>query len=94
MIRQLGLSPPCGEDGGNCLCYVNSLELTNERETAVDDAAFIHCWMLPEEDTAEVKLVSTEDSAYQRSVEVTAQDHVGRLSLSLSCVQLLGNPAS
>ena len=44
LIRQLGLSPRlCGEDGGNCLCYVNSLELTNEKETAVDDAAFIHC---------------------------------------------------
>ena len=92
LVRQLGLSPLCGEDGENCLCYVNSLELINERETAVDDAAFIHCWMLPEEDTAEVELVSIEDSASQRSVEVTAHDQV--VVPSLSCNQLLGNPAS
>ena len=92
LIRQLGLSPLCGEDGGNCLCYINSLELTNEREMAVDDAAFIHCWKLPEEDTAEVELVSIEDSASQHSVEVTTLDQV--VAPSLTCVQLLGNPAS
>ena len=27
-----------------CLCYVNGMELSNDREMAVDDAAFIHCW--------------------------------------------------
>ena len=43
LIRQLGISPLCGDDGDDCLCYVNGLELTNDREMAVDDAAFIHC---------------------------------------------------
>ena len=58
LIRQLGISPLCGDDGEDCLCYINCLELTNEREMAVDDAAFIHCWRLPEEDLEEVELVS------------------------------------
>ena len=92
LVRQLGLSPLCGVDGENGLCYVNSLELVNERETAVDDAAFTHCWMLPEESTAEVELVSIEDSASQRSVEITARDQ--EVVPSLSCPQSLGNSAS
>ncbi len=92
LIRQLGLSPLCGEDGGNCLCYINGQELTNAREMAVDDAAFIHCWRLPEEDTAEVELVSVEDSASQHSIEVTTLDQV--VAPSLTCDQLSGNPAS
>ena len=28
-------------DGDNCLCFVNGAELTNEREAAVEDAAFV-----------------------------------------------------
>ena len=71
LIRQLGISPLCGDDGDDCLCYVNGLELTNEREMAVDDAAFIHCWGLPEEDPEEVELVTIEDSASQHSIDVS-----------------------
>ena len=44
LVRQLGLSPLCGIDGENCLCFVNGAEL---REAAVEDAAFLACWMLP-----------------------------------------------
>ncbi len=91
LVRQLGLSPLCGVDGDNCLCYVNGMELVNERETAVDDAAFIHCWMLPEEGTAEVELVSIEDSASQRSVEFTAHDQ--EVVSILPCQLQLGNPS-
>ena len=28
LIRQLGISPLCGDDGDECLCYVNGMELT------------------------------------------------------------------
>ena len=34
LIRQLGLSPLCGDDGDECLCYVNGMELSNDREMA------------------------------------------------------------
>ena len=86
LIRQLGTSPLCGDDGDDCLCYVNGLELTNEREMAVDDAAFIHCWGLPEEDPEEVELVTIEDSASQHSIDVSTLVQEG--ALPLTCDQL------
>ena len=43
---RLGISLLCGDAGAECLCYVNGMELSNDREMAVDDAAFIHCWGL------------------------------------------------
>lgn len=76
----------------NCLCYVNGMELVNEIETAVEDAAFIHCWMLPEVATDEVELVSIEDSASLRSVELSAHDQ-GAGSI-LPCQLQRGNPSS
>ena len=39
LIRQLGISLLCGDAGAECLCYVNGMELSNDREMAVDDAA-------------------------------------------------------
>ena len=86
LIRQLGISPLCGEDGRDCLCYINGLELTNEREMAVDDAAFIHCWRLPEEDPEEVELVSIVDSASQHSIEVSTLGQ--EVAPPLTCDQL------
>ena len=65
---QLGISPLCGDDGDDCLCYVNGLELTNDREMAVDDAAIIHCWGLPVEDPEEAELVTIENSTSQHSL--------------------------
>ena len=65
LIRQLGISPLCGDDGDECLCYVNGMELTNDREMAVDDAAFIHCWGLPLADLEEAELVTIGDSTSQ-----------------------------
>ena len=75
LVRQLGLSPLCGQDGENCLCFVNDIELANEIETAVEDAAFIHCWMLPLVAHDEVVLVSIEDTASVRSAEFSAHEH-------------------
>ena len=58
---------------------------------AVDDAAFIHCWRLPEEDPEEVELVTIEDSASQHSIEVSTPwfRRLHRLSLVTSCVKAL-----
>ena len=65
LVRQLGLSPLCGHDGENCLCFVNGIELANEIDAAVEDAAFIYCWMLP---------LGIADSASVPSLEVLADD--------------------
>ena len=70
LIRQLGISPLCGDVGDECLCYVNGMELTNDREMAVDDAAFIHCWGLPLADSEEAELVTIGDSTSQHSFDV------------------------
>ena len=62
LVRQLGLAPLCGDEGNDCLCYVNGNELSNDMETAVDDAAFISCWMPPTMIEEEVEVVSIADS--------------------------------
>ena len=74
LVRQLELSPLCGHDGDNCLCFVNGIELANEIDAAVEDAAFIYCWMLPLATNEAVELVSITDSASVRSLEVLASD--------------------
>ena len=74
LVRQLGLSLLCGHDGENCLCFVNGIELSNELVAAVEDAAFLHCWMLPLVSSEAVELVSIEDSASVRSIEFLAHD--------------------
>ena len=63
-MGQLGLSPLCGHDGDNCLCFVNGNGLTND----IDAAAFISCWMLPLTVAEEVELVSIADSVSVRSL--------------------------
>ena len=70
LIRQLGISLLCGAVGDECLCYVNGMELSNDREMAVDDAAFIHCWGLPVADSEEADLITIGDSTSQHSVDV------------------------
>ena len=70
LIRQLGISLLCGDAGAECLCYVNGMELSNDREMAVDDAAFIHCWGLPTADSEEADLITIGDSISQHSVDV------------------------
>ena len=75
LVRQLGLSPLCGIDGENCLCFVNGAELTNEREAAVEDAAFLACWMLPLVTSEVIEEVSIEDSASEHSVVLVANGH-------------------
>ena len=46
------------------------MELSNDREMAVDDAAFIHCWGLPAVDSEEADLITIGDSISQHSVDV------------------------
>ena len=68
LIGQLGLELVCGQHGDNCLCYINGIELTNDIEAAVEDAAFISCWMLPLTVADEVEVVSIADSTSVHSL--------------------------
>ena len=45
------------------------MELSNDREMAVDDAAFIHCWGLPAADSEEADLITIGDSVSQHSMD-------------------------
>ena len=83
LIRQLGISLLCGDAGAECLCYVNGMELSNDREMAVDDAAFIHCWGLPAADSEEADLITIGDSVSQHSMD--AHMPVSELVLTSPC---------
>ena len=83
LIRQLGISLLCGDAGAECLCYVNGMELSNDREMAVDDAAFIHCWGLPAVDSEEADLITIGDSVSQHSMD--AHMPVSELVLTSPC---------
>ena len=71
LIGQLGLEALCGQNGDSCLCYINGIELTNDIEAAVEDAAFILCWMLPLAVADEVEVVSIADSTLVHSLVTT-----------------------
>ena len=86
LIRQLGISLLCGDVGDECLCYVNGMELSNDREMAVDDAAFIHCWGLPVADSEEADLITIGDSISQHSADVHMP--VSEFALPSPCGQL------
>ena len=86
LIRQLGISLLCGAGGDECLCYVNGMELSNDREMAVDDAAFIQCWGLPVADSEEADLITIGDSTSQHSVDVHMP--VSEFAIPTPCVQL------
>ena len=45
LIGQLGLEALCGQNGDSCLCYINGIELTNDIEAAVEDAACAGCFL-------------------------------------------------
>ena len=71
LIGQLGLEALCGQNGDSCLCYINGIELTNDIEAAVEDAAFILCWLLPLAVADEVEVVSIADSTSVHSLVTT-----------------------
>ena len=42
-MAQLGHQIPCAENGDECKCYVNSVELTNVQDSQVEDGGFLWC---------------------------------------------------
>ena len=50
------------------MLYINGIELTNDIEAAVEDAAFISCWMLPLCVAEDAEVVSIADSTSVQSL--------------------------
>lgn len=56
----------------SALSMVLSLQLTNVREAAVEDAAFVSCWMLPIADSDVIEILSIDDTVSLQAMEATA----------------------
>ena len=58
LIAQLGLQIPCAVNGSACMCYVNSVELTNAGESEVEDGDFIWCLHASPDMGREIEILS------------------------------------
>ena len=74
LIGQLGLVIPCGENGDNCICYVNSDELSNQRANEVEDGDFIWCLHAPPEEIQSGEVLSVVTHSDTSVEEVVGQD--------------------
>ena len=73
LIDQLGLLVPCAGNGDDCICYVNSHELSNERASEVDDGDFIWCLHAPPEETQSGEVLSVATHSDTSVEEVVGQ---------------------
>ena len=80
LIRQLGLQLVCGVDGDNCMCFINGAGLVNEHEAAVDDAAFLSCWMIPVAREEVVETLTVADTVSLHSAGSLTDQHNGSSS--------------
>ena len=83
LIRQLGISLLCGDAGAECLCYVNGMELSNDREMAVDGRCLHPLLGTPAVDSEEADLITIGDSVSQHSMD--AHMPVNELVLTSPC---------
>ena len=58
LIAQLGLQFPCERTGCACMCYVNSVELTNAVDVEVEDGDVIWCLRASPDMGHEVEILS------------------------------------
>ena len=76
LVLQLGLQLVCGVDGDNCFCSLNDAELTSD-EAAVEDAAFLSCWMFPVEIGEAIETLTVADTISVRSAASLAEQNHG-----------------
>ena len=57
-FAQLGLQIPCAVNGSECMCYVNSVELTNAGESEVEDGDFLWCLHASPDMGREIEILS------------------------------------
>ena len=77
LVHQLGLQLVCGVDGDNCFCSVNDAELSNDHEAAVEDAAFLSCWMIPVEREKAIETLTVADTISVHSAGPLAEQNNG-----------------
>ena len=58
LVAQLGLQIPCERTGSACMCYVNSVELTNGVDAEVEDGDFIWCLHASPDMGREIEILS------------------------------------
>ena len=58
LVAQLGLQIPCDRTGSECVCYVNSIELTNGADAEVEDGDVIWCLRASPDMGHEIEILS------------------------------------
>ena len=58
LVAQLGLQIPCDRTGSECMCYVNSVELTNGADAEVEDGDVIWCLRASPDMGHEIEILS------------------------------------
>ena len=58
LVAQLGLQIPCHRTGSECVCYVNSIELTNGADAEEEDGDVIWCLRASPDMGHEIEILS------------------------------------
>jgi len=72
LLAQLGLSISSEVTGSDCMCYVNSAELTNGADTTVEDGDVIWCLRASPDMGHEIETLSIGSHSDASEVDVTA----------------------
>ena len=70
LVAQLGLQIPCERTGSACMCYVNSVELTNGVDVEVEDGDFIWCLHASPDMGREIEILSVASPSHASEEEV------------------------
>ena len=72
LVAQLGQQIPCGRTGSECMCYVNSVELTNGADAEVEDGDVIWCLRASPDMGHEIEILSVGSPSDASEAEVAA----------------------
>ena len=64
-------------DGDNCLCFINGAGLMNDHGAAVEDAAFLPCWMIPVVKEEAIETLTVADTVSLHSAGSITEQHNG-----------------
>ena len=75
LVAQLGLEIPCHRTGSECVCYVNSIELTNGADAEVEDGDVIWCFRASPDMGHEIETLSVGSPSDASEAEGAAPFH-------------------
>ena len=70
LVAQLGLQIPCERTGRACMCYVNSVELTNGVKAEIEDGDFIWCFHASPDMGRDIEVSSVASPSHASEEEV------------------------